>query len=205
MVAASPRALVEDEDRSVILSGMAWQDYEAFLAIRGDRSGVRMYFLDGAIEIMSPSKNHEGRATMLGRLLEAWAEESDVDLNGFGSWTLKREFKQTGAEPDKCYILGPPDDRETPDLVIEVEWTRQVGLEKEEIYRRLGIRELWTIQQDGRLVVRSLEKEAYAERKKSKLFPALDLTSLLSFLDTSSQTKSVRAFRATLRTRRRRS
>ena len=60
MVAANP-SFDLDEDQHVVLRGMAWQDFEALLAIRGDRAGVRLYYLDGEIEIMSPTKIHEGR------------------------------------------------------------------------------------------------------------------------------------------------
>jgi hypothetical protein len=56
MVAAMPLGLTDAEDQHVVLGGMAWQDYEAFLAIRGDRAGVRMYYLDGQIEILSPAR-----------------------------------------------------------------------------------------------------------------------------------------------------
>jgi len=136
MVAASPSFGVE-EDQHVVLRVMSWQDYEVLLAIRGERSGVRMYYLDGEIEIVSATKIHEGRKKTLARLLELWAMESGVALNGFGSWTLKAEFREAGAEPDECYIVGDPD-KAVPDLAIEVEWSRATGLSKQEIYLRLG-------------------------------------------------------------------
>jgi hypothetical protein len=43
---------------------------------------------------MTPSVYHEGDKTRLGRLIEAWAEEADVLLEGFGSWALKAEATQ---------------------------------------------------------------------------------------------------------------
>jgi Uma2 family endonuclease len=192
------------EDQHVVLRGMAWQDYEAMLALRGDRAGVRMYYLDGEIEIMSPAKIHEGRKTTLARLLEVWAMESNVDLNGFGSWTLKNEMREAGAEPDECYILGRSTEKDRPDLAIEVEWSRTTGLAKQEIYRRLGVRELWTLKNDARLVVRVLEKEQWVEHPKSKLFPKLDLAWLRSFLDIEAQSRAVRALRNALRAKKRR-
>jgi Uma2 family endonuclease len=199
---ATTVAFGTEEDQRVVLYGTTWQDFEAMLAIRGDRSGVRMYYLDGAIEIMSPTKIHEGRKKTLARLLETWADELGVDLNGYGSWTLKQQVQQAGAEPDECYILG--EDKDVPDLVIEVEWSRSLGLPKEEIYRRLGTRELWTLKSDGTLRVRVLEKGAWVEhpKVKSKLFPKLDLAWLLSFLEFTPQSKAVRALRAALRKKR---
>jgi Uma2 family endonuclease len=188
-----------EQDQHVVLRGLCWQDFEALLALRGDRAGVRMYYLDGEVELMSPAKIHEGRKTALARLLELWALETDVDLNGFGAWTLKREVKEAGAEPDECYILGPAAGRDEPDLVIEVEWSRSLGLAKHEIYRRLGIRELWTLKSNGALVIRVLEGDAWVESARSGVLPQLDLAWLLSFIDDESQSASVRALRDALR------
>jgi Uma2 family endonuclease len=193
-----------EDDQRVVLRAMSWQDFEAILAIRGERSGVRMYYLDGEIEIVSPTKIHEGRKTTLARLLEIWAMESDVALNGFGSWTLKNELREAGAEPDECYIVGEATDKDVPDLAIEVEWSRATGLSKPEIYRRLGVRELWTLKSNGQLIVRILEKGDWVERTRSKLLPRLDLAWLRSFLDVVPQSKAVRALRDALRTTKRR-
>lgn len=204
MVAAFPLSSFE-EDQHVVLRGMSWQDFEALLAIRGERSGVRMYYLDGEIEIMSPTKIHEGRKTTLARLLEIWAMESDIALNGFGSWTLTKELREAGAEPDECYIVGESTEKAVPDLATEVEWSRATGLSKPEIYRRLGVRELWTLTSDGRLIVRILEKGAWVMHANSKLLPKLDLTWLRSFLDITPQSKAVRTLRDALRTKKRRS
>jgi Uma2 family endonuclease len=191
-----------DPDQHVVLRGMSWHDFEALLAIRGDRAGVRMYYLDGEIELMSSTKIHESRKKTLARLLEVWAMESDIELNGFGSWTLKREMREAGAEPDECYIIGDPD-KDVPDLAIEVEWSRATGLNKQEIYRRLGVRELWTLKSDATLVVRVRVKDAWVEATKSKLLPKLDLAWLLGFLDIVPQSKAVRTLRDALRTKQR--
>ncbi len=159
-----------------------------------------MYYLDGEIEIVSPTKIHEARKTTLARLLEVWALESDVPLNGFGSWTLKKELREAGAEPDECYILGDPE-KDVPDLAIEVEWSRTLGLPKTEIYRRLGVRELWTLRNDGALVVRILEQGNWTERPSSTLLPELDLHWLVSFLEIVPQSAAVRALRDAMRAR----
>jgi Uma2 family endonuclease len=194
-----------EQDQHVVLRGMAWQDFEVLLAIRGDRPGVRMYYLDGAIELASSTKAHEGRKKTLARLLELWATESKVALNGFGSWTLKNEIRETGAEPDECYIVGDATEQGIPDLAIEVEWSRAIGLSKPEIYRRLGVRELWTLKIDGRLIIRILENGEWSEQSRSKLLSRLDIAWLLSFIDVAPESKAVRALRDALRTEKRRS
>jgi Uma2 family endonuclease len=206
MVAAVPVHSF-DEDQHVVLRAMSWQDFEALLAIRGERPGVRMYYLDGEIELVSPTKIHEGHKKTLARLLEIWAMESDIALNGYGSWTLKKELREAGAEPDECYILGESEtetEKAVSDLAIEVEWSRATGISKPEIYRRLGVRELWTLTSSGRLVIRILEKGEWIEHARTKLFPKLDLAWLTSFLEVEPQSKAVRALRDAMRTKKRR-
>jgi Uma2 family endonuclease len=194
-----------EEDQHVVLRPMAWQDFEVLLAIRGDRAGVRMYYLDGAIELTSSTRIHQGRKKTLARLLETWAVESDVALNGFGSWTLKNEIRETGAEPDESYIVGDATEKDVPDLAIEVEWSRPTGLSKPEIYRRLGVRELWTLKSNGRLIIRILENGEWSEHSRSKLLPRLDIAWLLSFLAVTPQNRAVQALRDALRAKQRRS
>lgn len=53
------------EDHFIVLRG-TWDDYERVLAMRGDRSAPRIAYLDGTIEIMSPSIFHEGIKSIVG-------------------------------------------------------------------------------------------------------------------------------------------
>ena len=70
---------------------------------------------------------------------------------------------------------------------------------------RAGVRELWTLKSDGRLIIRILQKGNWVEHPTSKLLPRLDLAWLTSFLDVTPQSKAVRALRDALRTKQRRS
>jgi Uma2 family endonuclease len=124
-------------------------------------------------------------------------------LNGFGSWTLKTEIREAGAEPDECYIVGEAD-KDVPDIVIEIEWSRTTGLAKREIYRRLGVGELWTLKNDGQLIINVLHQGDWLERSKSKYLPKLDLAWLLSFLGIEPQSRAVRTLRDELRGKSRR-
>jgi Uma2 family endonuclease len=197
----TPTAERVDRDDRVILHGMTWKDFEIVLAVRGDAAGVRMYYLDGDIELMSPSRGHEGNKTWLARLLELWAIETNTKLEGFGSWTLKEEAKSAGAEPDECYIVGDPNLKNVPDFAIEVAWSRG-GLHKLEIYERLGVRELWMMHRDGTVEIYVLEKARYVLVKKSHVLPTLDVAWLAGFLKHSTQHEAVLALRSTLRAQR---
>ena len=199
-----PLAKIEDEkrrpshDNRVILRRVSWEDYERILEIRGDASGVRIAYLGGELELMSPSIDHEWIKKTIARLIECWALETGVDLTGYGSWTIKEEKEERGAEPDECYVVGSHRP-ERPDFAIEVIWTHG-GLDKLEIYRGLGVREIW-FWDDGRIEVHALRAERYEPIPRSEILPEIDLDELVSFLDEKSQTAGVRAYRDHLRSR----
>lgn|SRR5678815_698232 len=196
------RASNEPElDERVILHGISWAAFEEMLAARGNASGVRMYYLDGEVELLSPARDHEIRKKALARLLELWALETSTDISGFGSWTLKKRPKKAGAEPDECYTVGD-EDKPVPDLVIEIEWSRTLGLPKQEIYARLGVRELWTVTADATLVVRVLHSGRYVVSRRSKVLPKLDVEWLFAFASLSPQSRAVRALRDALHKKR---
>jgi Uma2 family endonuclease len=187
---------VPTADQRVVMYGIPWSLYEAQLAVRGEAAVPRIAYLEGTLELMSPSKDHERIKSYLGRLLEAYALERGIDLSPYGAWTLKSAPQESGAEPDECYIVGGDQARESPHLAIEVVWTSG-GVDKLEIYRRLGIGEVWTWR-DGRIEVHVLRDNRYVESDRSALFPDLDLPRLASFLDRPTVLQAVRAFRDTL-------
>ena len=91
---------LEQLDQHVVLHGVTWELYERLLEVRGESSVPRMTYLEGALELMAPSYDHELDKKTLARLVEAWAEEMGIELTGIGSWTLKQKRKERGAEPD---------------------------------------------------------------------------------------------------------
>ena len=199
--ALSP-TLRREPDQRVFLHNVSWRDYERILAIRGEGSGVRITYLQGEVELMSPSIHHEMYKKRIARLLEAYAEEHGLDLNGYGSWTVSKREQKLGVEPDECYVWGAHRPKR-PDLAIEVIWTSG-GLDKLEIYRGLGVPEVW-MWRDGAIEVHVLREgageanDAYERATKSSLLPELDLDLLASFLDRPGQTQAVREYRAALR------
>jgi Uma2 family endonuclease len=188
---------VPTADQRIITYGVPWSHYEAHLALRGDAPVPRMAYLEGALELMSPSKEHERAKSYIGCLLEAYALERAIDLSPYGAWTLKSAPRQAGVEPDECYIVGSDQSKEVPDVAIEVIWTSG-GIDKLEIYRRLGIAEVW-FWKDGRIEIHVLRQERYELVPRSPLFPDLDVGVLCSFLERPTATQAVLAFRETLR------
>jgi Uma2 family endonuclease len=188
---------VPTADQRLVTYGVPWSHYEAQLALRGEAPVPRMAYLEGALELMTPSKDHERVKSYIGRLVEAYASERGIDLSPYGAWTLKSAPKQGGAEPDECYIVGSDQSKQTPDLAIEVVWTSG-GIDKLEIYRRLRIGEVW-FWKDGRIEIHVLRQDHYESANQSALFPDLDVAVLCSFLDRSTAMQAVKAFREALR------
>jgi Uma2 family endonuclease len=199
MVAAvniPPGEYVPTADHRVVVAGATWEHYELELAMRGEKSVPRLAYLEGAMELMSPSRDHERITSYLGRLIEVFAEVHDIELSPYRSWTLKNE-RSAGAEPDECYILGEDQSKARPDLVIEVIWTSG-GLDKLEIYRRLGIDEVW-FWVDGKLEIHALRDGVYERAARSRWLPGLDLELMCTFLDRRSVHVAKRDFREALR------
>lgn len=110
------------------------------------------------------------------------AEELEVDLQGLGSTTFRREDLDRGFEPDACFYIqnaarirgkteldlrtDPP-----PDVVIEVDITNP-SINKFPIFAQLGVPEVWRYQR-RRWMILVLEGEGYVEREGSTALPGL--------------------------------
>lgn len=184
------------EDSIVILRDLAWKDWRRLQQVKGDSSNPRVAYLDGVLEFMAPSRDHERIKSFLGHLVTTWAFEVGVDVVPLGSWTLQDGRRRAGAEPDECFQVGPVE-KDRPDLAIEVIWTSgRMG--KLEIYRRLGVGEVWTWRR-GALRVHILRDGAYVEVERSVVFPTLDLQLILSLLDRPTLGQAQRELIAQLR------
>jgi Uma2 family endonuclease len=188
-----------DTDESVVLHDVSWDLYRQLAKLRGESAVPRLTYLDGMLEIMSPSQSHDSIKECLGRLVEAWAEERGIDITGLGSWTLRRRKKRGGVEPDACYIVGEPfdDERRFPDLAIEVVWTSW-KVSKLEVYRRLKVHEVW-VWRRGRIHVYVLHDGEYVEGEQSTVFAGIDLVLLARLAETRNQSAAVRELRALVR------
>jgi Uma2 family endonuclease len=165
-------------------------------AMRGDKSVPRLAYLDGALELMRSSRDHERLTSYLGRLIEAYAEHADIELSSYRSWTLKAG-RTCGCEPDECYNIGADQSKERPDLVIDVIWTSG-GINKLAIYQRLGIDEVW-FWIAGEIEVHSLRGHGYERAARSRCLPGLDLDLMCTFLDRRSAHIAKGDFRKALR------
>ena len=139
---------------SLLLTGVAWEDYEQLLDWRDDwRRTVRLTYDHGKLGIMVVTNLHERLRKMLALLIEAWISETGGDYVPSGQLTHKRKDLERGFEPDECYYIQNwqkvPGLREVdftvdppPDLSIEVEVSRSV-LGRLPIIAAFKVPEVW--------------------------------------------------------------
>src|SRR5262252_3161794 len=123
-----------DADRVVVRRGVSWAELERFIARRGlDESVPKFKYLDGVLELVTPSMEHNRQNSWIGRLVETYALARRIELSAFGNWTIRDKEQRAGLEPDECYIFGPLKKKHVrPDLAIEIQWSRS-ALNKLEI------------------------------------------------------------------------
>jgi len=188
------------EDAIVVLDGATWADFERVLAIKGERQHPRVAYSDGRLQLMSPSINHEVLKSMIGRLIEAWCFERDVEFTAAGAWSLKNAPKEKGLEPDECYLVGDNASRaaeaDRPDLAIEVVWTSG-GIDKLVIYAALGVREVWSWK-GGSIRLYELRDGEYVEIARSGVLAGIDHARLAACLEEPTTSKAIRRYRAAL-------
>ncbi len=95
-------AEVISRERQFLRRGVGWQTYVS-LREAPENHHVRMTYHRGDLEIMSPSKSHGLFAALIGRFIDVWPEELDIDIQSCRTVTFSREDLESGLEPDNCY------------------------------------------------------------------------------------------------------
>lgn len=186
-----------------ITDKVSWEYYETLLTQLGDSLEFRLTYLDGILEVMSPSRNHERIKTLIGDLLLIYFLETDTEYYPTGSMTLRNPEQRGGTEPDESYCIGS--NQEIPDLAIEVVITSG-GINRLEVYQRLGVREVW-FWQNNRFLVYHFRSEnikqfqqtsGYELINNSEILPDINLTILAEYVQHPNPLVAAKSFRQTL-------
>lgn len=174
----------------VLLYDVSWEQLEQ-LDINLFGTGARLTYLDGILEIISPlSDEHEDSKKTLAMLVEVYMRTKNIRFYSRGSATLGKRENKTRREPDESYNLGTK--KSIPDLILEITVTSG-GINKLEIYKRLGVPEVW-FWEDGLLSVYCLQAGEYQKVDKSVLLPELDLELLAKYSRMADQFDAVKEF-----------
>ena len=185
-----------EPEQRVVFCGISWDRYLSFdQSLGDDRPGPRLYFLDGELEIMTTSNEHERVKKWIGGLLELYFDAIGIEIMPRGQATMRLALKAAGAEPDESWCLG--EEKEFPDLALEIALTSG-GIDKLKIYRRFDVPEVW-IWRRGKLEIFARSGAAdYAASATSLALPGLDIALLERCVAISSWRQARQAFRAGL-------
>ncbi len=150
-------------DKILTLQG-DWSQFKLIQQGCAGTRGARLFYFDGTIEILMPSKLHEVFSQLLGYLLTCFLTHQDVEFLAMGSTDQEKEG-EAAAQPDQSYCIGTI--KSVPDLAIEVVFTSG-GKRKLLRYETIGIPEVW-FWQDGVLTLYRLGPEGYGQIQQSEL------------------------------------
>jgi Uma2 family endonuclease len=172
-------ASLDDPEERFTRSEVNWQQYEAVIAKLENNSHYRVTYLDGVLEIVSPSLKHEKLKKRLATLVEFYLLKKQIKHTPMGSPTVKKRLKRAGAEPDECYCIG--EEKSIPDLAIEVVITSGT-IDKLETYRRLEVTEVW-MWKVNRLTLYHLREETPSKFLQTHGYEQINLSELLPDLN----------------------
>jgi len=181
----------EPAESRVMLRNISWKTYESLLEDLADCSAPRLTYDRGDLEIMSPQAKHESVNETIVLLMGIVSEELEIEIQGLGSTTFKREEYERGFEADACFYIekaalvrgkdrldlpaDPP-----PEIVFEVDITGS-SLHKDSIFAQLGVPEVWRY--DGKnveILVRS--GDGYRKSNVSAALPFISAEVLEKFI-----------------------
>jgi len=181
-------------DSCLTLREVSWSQFESLEAAFESVGGIKFAYLDGILEIMTVSPEHEESKSTIGLLIEAYLREKGIRFYVKGSPTLGSKELGARKEPDESYNLQTK--KAIPDLAIEVIFTSG-GIDKLQLYKRLGIPEIW-FWEDGVLSIYYL-REDYEQVDRSELLPELDIALLVRYVTYFDQYDAVTEFIKALR------
>lgn len=196
MLLLDPKTLEPATEERIILYEVSWEQYEQLSEMFVEEF-PRMTYLEGTLEIiMTTSQDHERLKKIIARLIETYAVERLINLNGYGNATFRREVVRRGAQADECYCLNLL--AEVPDIVIEIALTSG-GVDKLDVYRGMQVPEVWLWAND-QFSLYHLRESGYELMSSSEFLPELDFSVLSQYVGYLNQTEAVIAYRTVLQT-----
>ena len=195
--AGAPPAPPSDLGEQRMLLYVSWKEYVVMRDLL-DGPALRMTYLEGKLELMSPSTDHEMWKKNIARLVELYAHVRGVDLRGYGSATFKREMKDRGAEPDECYLIGHKL-IDYPQIALEVIHLSPL-LDKLEVYSGMGIAEVWVFYKGAFQIHLLGASGTYEPAPRSALLPDLDFSLVARYAVREDTPQALREFEQDLRT-----
>ena len=163
------------EQRLILPGYYSWEQFQAIESLVADAPGLRITYLDGWIEFMTLSEDHEQIKSILAIFIGLYFFEKGINFIPVGSATRRDRSRNVSFEPDESYYIG--EKKEHPDLAVEVTITSG-STNKLAKYLRLSIPEVW-FWENNQLAVYRLREDDYEQVLRSEFLPELDLALLV--------------------------
>ncbi|MEH2143147.1 Uma2 family endonuclease [Nostoc sp.] len=178
------------EEQRFFRRGLTWEQFKAIQASFENMPGVRLFFCEGILEIVSIGKPHEAIKCLIAALLITYFEVKGIEFFPSGSFSQIIP-KIVEYQADLSYCFGT--DKPVPDLCIEVVITSGSPIKLQK-YKLMQVPEVWFCE-DGTIEVYRLGEQEYEKVVNSELLRELDLSLLNSLILISSPLEAIREFR----------
>jgi Uma2 family endonuclease len=183
--------LDKPKDQRLVQSEISWQQFKLIQQGFSNSPGIRLFYYNSEVEILSVSQEHEIFSRMIASLLIDYLVEKDIEFNPLGSFTQEKG-EEVSAQADESFLIGKSTGI-TPDLSIEVVFTSG-GKRKLTRYQALGVPEVW-FWEDGVFGLYHLRSHGYEKIDQSEVLPGLDINLLSRCLLMASRVEAVKEFR----------
>ena len=197
--------------RFAVYDDVSWEEYEELSDQIIDDPSVCLTYDRGRLEIMPVSGEHDHYSRIILLAVAVLCDETDREMEPYGSMTLKQVATQQATEPDECFYIrhahqargikrldlryDPP-----PDLAVEIDITHG-SMSKLPIYAEVGVPEVWRYNRRRVQFFRLVGAE-YVEIPVSDEFPFLTpqaVADVIALAQNEGQTTARRAFREWVR------
>ncbi|MEO1144900.1 MAG: Uma2 family endonuclease [Cyanobacteria bacterium J06638_22] len=180
-------------EQRFIQIGVSWENFKTIQQGFANSPGVRLFYFEGELEILSTSPEHEIVKGNIGYLVEDFMLNAGMDFVATGSFSQEREAI-VAVQADESYCFG--EKKSIPDLAIEIVITSG-GPNRLKRYEALGVPEVW-FWEASEISVYQLPSTGYQLSSRSKFTPTIDLQRLARCAAIASRAQAVRAFRQDL-------
>jgi Uma2 family endonuclease len=183
--------LDQPKDQRLVQSEISWQQFKLIQQGFSNSPGIKLFYYNSEVEILSVSQEDEIFSIMIASLLIDYFVEKDIEFNPLGSFTQEKG-EEVSAQADESFLIGKSTGI-TPDLSIEVVFTSG-GKRKLTRYQALGVPEVW-FWEDGVFGLYHLRSHGYEKIDQSEVLPGLDINLLSRCLLMASRVEAVKEFR----------
>lgn len=180
-------------EQRFIQTGVSWKSFKAIQSGFAGSPGVRLFYCEGELEILSTSPGHEIVKGNIGYLIEDYMLNQGVEFVATGSFSQEKEAVAS-AQADESYCFGAR--KPIPDLVIEVVITSG-GPSKLKRYKALGVQEVW-FWENGEISIYQLAPTDYQKASESQFLKGISFARLAQCAAIESRPQAVREFRQSI-------